>query len=62
MKAIDLQKQLKPYKEGWVAIDRKQNVVAHSTTLTSLSAKIKGLNDLLLVPASDNYKGYITSI
>lgn len=61
MKAIDLRKQLKPYKKGWVAIDKNHKVVAQSNTLESLSFKIRGIKDLLLIPASDNYKGFITS-
>ena len=60
MKAVDLSKQLKPYKKGWVAIDKKNKVIAHSNTLETLTLKIKGNKNLLLVPASENYGGFIS--
>ncbi|HVZ11510.1 MAG TPA: hypothetical protein VG965_00620 [Patescibacteria group bacterium] len=64
MKAIDLKKNLKGYKKGWVAIDtrKKNKVVAHSDSLEEISKKIDGMKNILLIPASDNYFGFITSV
>lgn len=61
MKAIDLTKALKPYEKGWVAINQKNNeVVAHAITFESISKKVEGKKDILLVPASKNYFGFVT--
>lgn len=60
MKPIDLTEQLKPYKRGWVAIDKNHNVVAHAQTLTELSEKIKNRKNIYLVPAAPTYKGFVT--
>lgn len=63
MKAIDLRSALKSYSTGWVAINKKnRKVVAHAESLELLSEKIKGLKNILLVPASKNYFGFITSL
>jgi hypothetical protein len=62
MKAIDLAKTLKPYSEGWVAVNKKNNkVVAHAKTFAAISKKIKDVNGVFLVPASKSYFGFITS-
>lgn len=61
MKAIDLTKALKPYKKGWVAINQKDNkAVAHANTFEQISKKVEGQKDILLVPASKNYFGFVT--
>ena len=62
MKAIDLKKALAPYESGWVAIRKKDNkVIAHAEKYTSIIKKVKG-EDILLVPASKEYFGFITTI
>lgn len=63
MKAVDLTKTLKPYKSGWVAINKTTNkVVAHAETFETISKRIEKADakNLLLVPASDRYFGFIT--
>ncbi len=64
MKAIDLRAVLKDFSEGWVAIDtrNKNKVVGHSKSFVSISKKIEGRKNILLVPASSNYFGFVTSI
>ncbi len=61
MSTIDLRNALKLYSTGWVAINKKNNqVVAHANTFGTISKKIKGIKDILLVPASKNYFGFVT--
>lgn len=63
MKAIDLSKALKPYTKGWVAINQKTNkAVAHANSYALISKKIEGKKDILLVPASKNYFGFVIAI
>lgn len=61
MKAIDLTKTLKPYNSGWVAINKKnKKVVAHAKSFKAVLEKAKRGKDVLLIPASDKYFGFIT--
>lgn len=61
MKAVDLKKALKPYKTGWVAINViSKKVVAHDKTFDKISNKVKGSENVFLVPASDKYFGFVT--
>ena len=61
MTAIDLSKKLKRYKTGWVAFDKKHNIVAFGKTFKDISEKVKkNKDDVVLLPASNNYFGYIT--
>lgn len=61
MKAIDLRKSLKPYTSGWVAVNKKTNeVVTHAKDFKSIAQKVGKGKDILLIPASDNYFGFIT--
>lgn len=63
MKALDLTKQLKPYKSGWVAVFNNE-VVAHAKNFELIIKEVKKVKkpskDILLVPASKNYFGFIT--
>lgn len=59
-KPIDLSKNLVSYTDGWVAIDKENNVVAHAKDFSSICKKVKDVKDALLVPASKNYFGFIT--
>ena len=61
MKIVNLSKLLKKYKSGWVAIDKKNKVVAHGKTFALTCQKIKNTKDILLVPASKNYFGFVTT-
>lgn len=62
MKAIDLTKKLKGYKSGWVAFDKSYNVVAHASNFASITNKVKNKKNLeIVMPASENYFGFITS-
>lgn len=63
MTAIDLTKKLKKYKTGWVALNKKHNVVAHGKTYSDIEKKVAGTkkDDVVLMPASSNYFGFITS-
>ena len=60
MKPINLTKQLSKYKKGWVALDKKKRVIAHAKTYKEIVGKVQNSADVLLVPASDNYFGYVT--
>lgn len=61
MKTLDLTGALKQYKSGWVAIDEQKNkVVAHSKNFETLVRKVENRKNIFLMPASDNYYGFIT--
>lgn len=61
MKLLDLTKALKKYQSGWVAIDEtKSKVVAHAKDFESISKKIGDKKNIFIMPASDNYFGFIT--
>ena len=61
-KEVDLTKALAPYSSGWVAIDRNFNVVSHAKDFATICKAIKKRRDLLLIPASKSYFGFITII
>lgn len=62
MTAIDLTKKLKKYKAGWVALDKKHNVVAYVQTFSDIEKKVEGKKEnVTLLPASENYFGFITT-
>lgn len=60
MKPIDLTKALKPYKSGWVAINEKSLVIAHAKTFEDITKKVIGAKKFFLMPASQNYFGFVT--
>lgn len=63
MKAVDLRDTLKPYTKGWVAINKKTNkVVAHADSFETITEKVKKFKNVLLVPASKDYFGFVTSL
>jgi hypothetical protein len=52
---------LKPYKKGWIAINNKRKIViAHSDTYDEIESKAQGKKDILLIPVSNNYFGFVT--
>jgi len=65
MKAVDLTKQLKPYKYGWIAIFNNK-VIAHAKSFKLIIEEVKKSKkpsrDILLIPASKNYFGFVTII
>lgn len=63
MKLLDLTEALKKYKTGWVAIDEnKKKVVAHAKDFESISRKVKYNKNVFIMPASNNYFGFVTII
>lgn len=63
MNAIDLSKPLSKYKSGWVAInEEKREIIAHAKTFSEITQKVKKLKNIVLIPASDNYFGFVTSL
>ena len=60
MTSLDLSKTLKNYKTGWVAVDKEKKVVAHAQSFSLICKKIKKDSGLLLLPASQNYFGFVT--
>jgi hypothetical protein len=54
---------LKKYKTGWVAISETQKkVVAHAKDFATINKKARKKRDIVLMPASNNYFGFITII
>ena len=60
MRAVNLVKALRPYKTGWVAIDEKQEVVVHAKDFKTISEKVNNQENIVLIPASENYFGFVT--
>ena len=61
MKPINLKNTLKPYKFGGGAInDKTDKVVAHANSFDEISKRMKKGKDIYLMPAADNYFGFIT--
>ncbi len=63
MTAIDIQKQLRKYKKGWIAFDKSYNVVESAASFAEINKKLekhKNKDELLLFPAADHYFGFIT--
>ena len=64
MQTINLSKILKNFSSGWVAISSDyKKVVASGKTLKEVTDKIVKQNrdDVILISASKNYRGYVTS-
>lgn len=62
MNPLDLSKQLKPFKKGWVALDRDNKVIDHASSFSLICMKINKKKDITLVPASSNYFGFVTVV
>ena len=63
MTAIDIRKQIKKYKKGWVALNRSYEVVESARSFEEINKKLekyKNKEEFLLLPASDRYFGFIT--
>ena len=63
MTAIDISKQIKNYKKGWVALDDSYKVVESASSFEEINKKLEKYTKkekFLLVPASDKYFGFIT--
>lgn len=64
-KTIDLSTLLKNYSTGWVAITSDyKKIVVSGKTLKEVTKKIneKKLSNVVLISASKNYRGYVTSV
>lgn len=64
MQIVNLSKLLKNFSSGWVAVmsDYKK-VVASGKTLREVTVRAtkQKQDDVILVPASKNYRGYVTN-
>lgn len=64
MKTINLSKILKNFSSGWVAVtsDYKE-VIASGKNLKEVTDKVEKQqrNDIILISASKNYRGFVTS-
>ena len=65
MQTVNLTKILKNYSSGWVALSSDyKKVVASGKTLEEVTNKVERQkrSDIVLIPASKNYRGYVTSV
>lgn len=65
MKNINLTKILKGFSSGWVALSADyKKVVAFGKSLEEVTNKVQKqkINDVVLVSAARNYRGYITAV
>jgi hypothetical protein len=64
MQTVNLSKLLKNFSSGWVAITSDyKKVVASGKTLKEVTEEVKKQNrdDVVLIPAAKNYRGFVTS-
>ena len=64
MQPINLVKLLKPFPSGWVALSGDyKKVVASGKTLKEVTEKVRKerKKDVVLISASKNYRGFVTS-
>lgn len=64
MQTINLSKLLKNFSSGWVAITSDyRKVVAFGKTLKEVTNKVarQKRDNVILISASKNYRGYVTS-
>lgn len=61
-KPIDLSEALESFTSGWVAIDKNNKVIVHAKDFPSICKRVKKSKDVVLVPASKNYFGFITGV
>jgi len=62
-KTPDLSKLLKNHSAGWVAISSDyKKIVVSGKTLKEVTEKVnkKKITDVLLISASENYRGFVT--
>jgi hypothetical protein len=62
-KTPDLSKLLKNYSAGWVAISSDyKKIVVSGKTLKEVTEKVnkKGVQDVILISGSKNYRGFVT--
>ena len=65
MKPVNLSKLLKNYSSGWIAITSNyKKVVASGKTLKEVTSKVakQERDDVVLISASRNYRGYVTTV
>lgn len=62
MEGIDLTIALKKYTSGWVAIDKKNKVVAHAESFEEIEKKVKNIKDVVVISVSKDYFGIVTFI
>lgn len=61
MRTINLSKLLQNYHTGWVAISSDyKKVIAFGKTLKEVSKKVGPNPNVILIPASKNYRGFVT--
>lgn len=64
MQTINLSKLLRKFSSGWVAITSDyKNVVASGKTLKEVTDKVakEKRDDVVLISAAKNYRGYVTT-
>ncbi len=64
MQTVNLSKLLKNFSSGWVAITSDyKKVIAFGKTLKEVTEEVKKQNrdDVVLIPAAKNYRGFVTS-
>ncbi|OGJ22394.1 MAG: hypothetical protein A2804_00565 [Candidatus Pacebacteria bacterium RIFCSPHIGHO2_01_FULL_46_10] len=61
MHTRDLRNSLKKNSSGWLAVSKKNIVVAKARSFSQICEKVKGMKrDILLVPAAKSYFGFVT--
>lgn len=64
MQTINLSKILKNFSSGWVVLTSDyKKVVASGKTLKEVTEKVQRqkIQDVVVVPAAKNYRGFVTS-
>ena len=65
MQTVNLSKLLKNFSSGWVAITADYTkIVASGKTLKGVTKAVEKQNrdDVILIPATKNYRGFVTTV
>ena len=61
-KALKFAKLLPKYAPDWIAYTKDYEIVAHAKTFAGIMDKVKERKDVILMPASTNYYGFVMEI
>ena len=65
MQTVNLSKLLKNFSSGWVAITADyKKIVASGKTLKEVTKAVEKQksDDVILIPAAKNYRGFVTTV
>ncbi len=59
MKAIDLSKVLNKFKNEWLLLDSKNNILSHSKSFSKIMEQAEGKDDVTVALSGTNFGSYV---